>query len=79
MHKPHQPTIHFQRWVNGFPVFYGWVILAAGALGLILTSPGQTYAVSIFIDHFIRDLGVSRSLVSTLYTAATLLGSLSLP
>jgi hypothetical protein len=26
---------------------------ANGPLGLILTSPGQTYAVSIFIEHFI--------------------------
>lgn len=44
-----------------------------------MTSPGQTYAVSIFIEHIITDLGVSRSLVSSLYTAATLTGSLALP
>jgi len=67
------------RLVNGSPVFYGWVIMAAGTLGLIMTSPGQTYAVSIFIEHFINDLGISRSLVSTLYTAGTLVGSLALP
>ena len=44
-----------------------------------MTSPGQTYSVSIFIEHFIRDLGISRSLVSTLYTVGTLAGSLALP
>jgi len=44
-----------------------------------MTSPGQTYSVSIFIEHFIKDLGISRSLVSTLYTMGTLVGSLTLP
>ena len=44
-----------------------------------MTSPGQTYSVSIFIQHFIRDLSISRSLVSTLYTLGTLAGALALP
>jgi len=48
-------------------------------LGAIMTSPGQTFAVSIFIEQFILDLGISRSLVSTLYTIGTLCGSLALP
>jgi MFS transporter, OFA family, oxalate/formate antiporter len=65
--------------VNKSPVYYGWVILAAGTLGLIMTSPGQTYVNSIFIDHFIRDLDISRSLVSTLYLFGTLTASLALP
>lgn len=67
------------RIVNSSPFFYGWIIMAAGTLGLILTSPGQTYSVSIFIEHFITDLGISRSLVSTLYTTGTLAGSFGLP
>lgn len=64
--------------VNKSPFYYGWVILAAGTLGMIMTSPGQTYAVSVFIEHFIADLGISRSLVSTLYALGTLTGSLAL-
>ena len=44
-----------------------------------MTSPGQTYVVSIFIESFIADLGISRSLVSTLYTLGTLVGSFILP
>ncbi len=67
------------RLVKKSPVFYGWIILAAGTLGLILTSPGQTYAVAIYTDYFITDLGLSRSLVSGLYTLGTLAGSLALP
>lgn len=60
-------------------MYYGWMILAAGTLGLVMTSPGQTYSVSIFIDHFIADLGINRSVVSTLYTIGTLLASFGLP
>ena len=44
-----------------------------------MTSPGQTYAFSAFLDHFIADLGLSRSLVSTLYTGGTLAASFVLP
>lgn len=65
--------------INRTPFFYGWVILLIATLGSIMTSPGQTFAVSIFIEHFIGDLGISRSLVSTLYTIGTLCGSLALP
>ena len=53
--------------------------MVIGTLGMIMTSPGQTYVVSIFIENFITDLGISRSLVSTLYTLGTLVGSFVLP
>jgi len=72
-------TIRYSRLVNQSPIFYGWIILLMGTLGMIMTSPGQTYAVSIFIEHFITDLGISRGLVSTLYTIGTLVGSFVLP
>jgi MFS family permease len=65
--------------VTRSPVYYGWIILVAAGIGRILTSPGQTYTVSIFIDHFMRDLDLSRSLVSALYLVGTLTGSLALP
>jgi MFS transporter, OFA family, oxalate/formate antiporter len=74
-HPPKQTS----RVVNRSPVFYGWVIMFAGTLGLIMTGPGQTYAVSIFIEHFLEDLAISRSLASTLYAGGTLAGSLVLP
>lgn len=65
--------------VSRTPIYYGWVIFLVATLGSIMTSPGQTYAVSIFIEQFIRELGLSRALVSTFYTAGTLGGSLVLP
>lgn len=72
-------SIRRSPFVTDFPVFYGWVILVIGTLTLIMTSPGQTYVVSVFIELFIEDLALSRSLVSTLYTIGTLVGSLALP
>ena len=53
--------------------------MVVATLGMIMTSPGQTYVVSIFIESFIADLKISRSLVSTLYTIGTLVGSFVLP
>lgn len=44
-----------------------------------MTSPGQTYTVSIFIEHMINDLGISRSAISSLYSVGTLIGSFALP
>jgi MFS transporter, OFA family, oxalate/formate antiporter len=75
MHMEDQKRSFVHRW----PVFYGWIVMIAGSLGLVMTSPGQTYTVSIFIEHFIQDLSINRTLVSALYTAGTLVGSFSLP
>jgi MFS transporter, OFA family, oxalate/formate antiporter len=78
-HFESMKSVKSSRLVRHTPFFYGWVVLAAGTLGIVMTSPGQTYAVSIFIEHFINDLGLSRSLVSMLYAGGTLVGSLALP
>lgn len=56
--------------------FYGWVIVGISALTLFLSGPGQTYSVSTFIDSFIDEFGWSRSLVSTMYSAGTLMAGL---
>ena len=65
--------------VERSPVYYGWVVLGISTLRMAATLPGQTAGVSLFIDAFIEDLGLSRSLVSWFYTVATVLGSLGLP
>jgi Sugar phosphate permease len=65
--------------VERSPVYYGWVVLSVATLGMAATLPGQTAGISLFIDAFIEDLGLSRSVVSWLYTVATVLGSLGLP
>jgi MFS family permease len=72
-------TIRSSPLVSRAPIYCGWVILAAGAVGQIMTSPRQTYSVAIFTDHFTRDLEVSRSLVCTLHSIGTVVGCLALP
>lgn len=60
-------------------VFHGWRILVLATLTGALTGPGQTIGVSVFIDHFIADLALSRSQVSTAYLIGTMLGAMTLP
>ena len=67
------------RVIERTPFFYGWVVLAAGTFGMMMTTPGQTLGVSVFLDRIIADLGVSRSFVSLLYTVGTVTGSFVLP
>ena len=60
----------------------GWAdarITAAGAIAYALTAPGQTAAVSVFVDPMVAELGLSRSVVSTAYLAGTLVGAAALP
>lgn len=67
------------RLIERSPVFYGWVVLAVATLGLIMTTPGQTVGVSVFLDPIIDDLGAERQTVSLLYTIGTLAGATALP
>ncbi|ENH97899.1 major facilitator superfamily protein [Gracilibacillus halophilus YIM-C55.5] len=57
-------------------IYYGWLILFIGGLGIFFSGPGQTYSNSQFIDEYIRDFGWSRSEVSSVYSIATLLAGL---
>jgi MFS family permease len=56
--------------------YYGWVIVAVAGLAVFFSGPGQTYSVSVFIDKYIEEFGWSRSQVSSIYSAATLLSGL---
>ncbi|OLS98642.1 hypothetical protein BJF90_40930 [Pseudonocardia sp. CNS-004] len=60
----------------------GWAdarVTVAGALAMCLSAPGQTAAVSVFVDPVAADLGVSRTAVSTAYLIGTLAGTAALP
>lgn len=61
------------------PIRAGLGVLAAAILTMGLTGPGQTIGVSVFIDHFVDDLSISRPQVSTAYLIGTLCASLLLP
>jgi MFS transporter, OFA family, oxalate/formate antiporter len=65
--------------VDASPVYYGYIVMAAAMLSFAMTLPGQTVGVSLFIDHIIAELGLSRSVVSIAYTVATVMAALVLP
>ncbi|MGM7700395.1 MFS transporter [Pseudalkalibacillus sp. Hm43] len=69
---------NLQQYIQSrFSFFYGWIIVFLGGLGLFFSGPGQTYGISVFIDSYIEEFDWSRSLVSGIYSGATLLsGSL---
>jgi MFS family permease len=58
--------------------YYGWMIVFLGGLGVFFSGPGQTYSISVFIDAYIKEFGWERSLVSSIYSFATLLAGLLL-
>jgi MFS family permease len=57
----------------------GWIVLGAGAIGVFMTTPGQTVGVSAFVDHIAADLAIPREQVVMLYSVGTLLGILPAP
>ncbi|MFC4024902.1 MFS transporter [Oceanobacillus longus] len=58
--------------------YYGWVIVMIAGLGVFFSGPGQTYSNSAFIDQYINDFGWSRSQVSGMYSAATLVAGVAM-
>lgn len=55
------------------------LVFGSAVLASSLTGPGQTIGVSVFIDHFVEDLGLTRPEVSAAYLIGTLSGSVFLP
>ncbi|MFK7800065.1 MAG: MFS transporter [Anaerolineae bacterium] len=67
------------RMIDRLPGNYGWIILVVGTIGVIMSSPGQTYSVSIFLEHIREDLAINRTTISLMYTIGTVTGSFALP
>lgn len=58
------------------PFFYGWVILAAGTIGILMSIPGQTMGVSVFTENLLKDLSINRNNLSLAYLLGTLVSGL---
>lgn len=67
------------RVIAATPFYYGWVILVIGTLGLLMMGPSQGFTVSLFLDFWVQDLGLSRSAIALFYGIATLGASVLLP
>lgn len=74
----HPQILKHSRIVEHSPIFYGWVVLIVATIGLMATAPGQSFSVSLFIDHYIVDFGLDRTTVSGLYGLGTFMAALSL-
>lgn len=72
-------TVQTSRVIGSFPFFYGWMVLAVGALGSLMMGPSQTFTFGLFIDPLVDNLGISRANISLLYGLATLGASALLP
>lgn len=62
-----------------FPFYYGWVILAASTIGVIMSIPGQTMGVSVFTEHLKTALSLTSVQLSAAYMCGTITSSLMLP
>ncbi len=62
----------------GSPIYYGWIVWLVALIAVNFSAPGQSFSVSLFMDYFIEDFGLDRSVVSGLYGAGTFAASLSL-
>ena len=60
------------------PFFYGWIILFAATIGILVSAPGQTMGVSTFTDHLLENIGISRNQLSLSYMIGTIGSSLIL-
>ncbi len=60
----------------GNRIFYGWFIVAAAGLVVFSSGPGQSYVFSVFLDSIIEDTGLSRTGISVLYLASTIVSAL---
>jgi MFS family permease len=65
------PSIFSNGLFGGGRPFYGWAIIAVGAIVAFCSGPGQSFIFSVFLDSIIEDTSLSRTAVSTLYAVGT--------
>lgn len=62
--------------VSRIPFFYGWLIVLISLTASILSSPAQTYGISVFNPFLREDLNLTHSQLSGAYMLGTLCASL---
>ena len=72
-----RPTWPFA--VQRVPLFYGWIVVVVGTIGVLCSAPGQTVGVSVFTDHLMAATRLTRVQLSLTYLVGTLAGAFLLP
>lgn len=65
--------------LNRRGIYYGYLVLIVGTLGVIMSVPGQTMGVSVYTDHLIDALQVNRVNLSMMYMFGTMSSAFILP
>jgi OFA family oxalate/formate antiporter-like MFS transporter len=52
-------------------IYYGWIVVVAGTIGMIASVPGQTAGVSVFTDELTTSTGLTRLQLSIAYLIGT--------
>ena len=60
-------------------MFYGWIIVLIGGLGIFSSGAGQSHTFSAFLPIITKELIVSSTSISTAYMIATLVAAFLLP
>lgn len=60
-------------------LYHGWTVLAVTVFCSALSSPGQSFLLSLYVEPMAESLGQSRLAISSLYGSATLAAALCLP
>jgi len=59
--------------------FYsGWMIILIAGISVFFSAPGQSYSISTFMKSYTSDFGLSKTLVSSIYSIATICSGLLL-
>ncbi len=70
---------HIPFKVLHFPFYYGFIILPAAILGVLMSIPGQTAGFSAFTNPLLKDLQIDRTILATGYFAGTACSGFLLP
>jgi len=72
-------SLNFPQALQSKGLYYGYVVLIVGTIGLIASIPGQTMGISVFTEHLVNDLNIDRLTLSLLYLSGTLSSAFVLP
>lgn len=65
--------------VSGLPIYYGWIILVVGTLGMAAAVPGSPPGMSVFVDGMVAALEMDLADFSLAYLLGTIAAGIGAP